>query len=489
MGAAPDHGELLAVAVLHIQHLGGVPYVAQSDWAATMLMFNSLPPDPAEVGERWKEMWLERLEANRPYLEQWMAHPSRDAYWEMKAANLARDETTLPLLLYSGTGDKYATSVLRIAARWKGPVKTIIGPWDHTIPDYSSREPRIGFLHEALRWWNTWLKGADNGAKDEPAYRVWIGVPDNKGQMAEGTWIASSSIADRQRILIVGEGTLATSGAPAPIKLQPNPQHAEKLTSDLYEDTPGTFDLVLHDGLVLSTTEPFAADIDLFGMPTLEFQTSANQGEVVGRLLDIAPDGTLIRITSGAANLALKNNAIIFQSVGWRVKRDHKIGLLLSAEGWPALWPSRNPDAIVLDHAKLHLPRAAPTEKTPAFAEPHTPEWPKMSALKWIDADVEKLAPTELKDAAGLNRRVIANHMDATGTDYCISKRFTVAPSECEGVWRAAIERPDWSVRVDTRLNVRADPDAFVIGWMVHAESDGVNVTREGTIQIVRTTF
>ena len=39
-------------------------------WGITLMSFTSRPPDPAVVGERWRTMWLERLEGLeffRPY--------------------------------------------------------------------------------------------------------------------------------------------------------------------------------------------------------------------------------------------------------------------------------------------------------------------------------------------------------------------------------------------------------------------------------------
>ena len=40
------------------------------------------PPDPALVGERWRAMWLERLENVPLFLERWLRHQRRDAYWK-----------------------------------------------------------------------------------------------------------------------------------------------------------------------------------------------------------------------------------------------------------------------------------------------------------------------------------------------------------------------------------------------------------------------
>ena len=84
-----------------IHNLGGALYAARVDWAATMLMLNALPPDPLEFGGGWKDQWLARLAANRPWIEPWLQHPARDGYWASKAFNL-EGPSDLPLLLYAG---------------------------------------------------------------------------------------------------------------------------------------------------------------------------------------------------------------------------------------------------------------------------------------------------------------------------------------------------------------------------------------------------
>src|SRR5882762_9728610 len=51
-------------------------------WGCVMQMFNARPPDPAIVGERWRAMWLERLEAERFWPEIWLEHQALDDYWK-----------------------------------------------------------------------------------------------------------------------------------------------------------------------------------------------------------------------------------------------------------------------------------------------------------------------------------------------------------------------------------------------------------------------
>src|SRR3546814_12438737 len=50
-----------------IHFKGGAQLSANLSWAATVLAYQSRPPDPALVGERWRELWIERLEGE-PFL-------------------------------------------------------------------------------------------------------------------------------------------------------------------------------------------------------------------------------------------------------------------------------------------------------------------------------------------------------------------------------------------------------------------------------------
>ena len=45
--------------------MGGCLLLDKLAWGSTMFSLNAAPPDPALVGERWREMWMERLERER----------------------------------------------------------------------------------------------------------------------------------------------------------------------------------------------------------------------------------------------------------------------------------------------------------------------------------------------------------------------------------------------------------------------------------------
>jgi len=66
-----------------IHYMGGCLLNDNLAWASTMFAYQSRPPDPAVVGEdRWREMWLKRLEEEPLLVENWLRHQRRDDFWK-----------------------------------------------------------------------------------------------------------------------------------------------------------------------------------------------------------------------------------------------------------------------------------------------------------------------------------------------------------------------------------------------------------------------
>ena len=45
----------------------------------------------------------------------------------------------------------------------KAPLKAMIGPWAHSWPHDGYPKPHVEWRHEAVRWFDQWLKGRDTG--------------------------------------------------------------------------------------------------------------------------------------------------------------------------------------------------------------------------------------------------------------------------------------------------------------------------------------
>lgn len=93
--------------------------------------------------------------------------------------------TDAPILLMGGWYDSYTRGTFELyeglAARKKGPVRVVVGPWVHG----GTGEPAAGdvwFGHDAaldfagthLRWYDRWLKGIPTGADGDAPVRIFV---------------------------------------------------------------------------------------------------------------------------------------------------------------------------------------------------------------------------------------------------------------------------------------------------------------------------
>ena len=203
-----------------IHYKGGCLLNENLGWSSTMFCYSSRPPDPALVGNRWMEMWQERLAAEPHLVETWLRHQTRDDYWKQGSVCEDWDAIQAPVLAVGGWSDAYSNAVPRLLANLKCPRKGIIGPWLHKYPHFAVPGPAIGFLQEAKRWWDRWLKGEATGVEQDPDLRAYINdwVPPRPyyehrpGRfVAEAVW-PSPAIAPR-RLALNAAGLEETPGA------------------------------------------------------------------------------------------------------------------------------------------------------------------------------------------------------------------------------------------------------------------------------------
>jgi predicted acyl esterase len=170
--------------------------------------------DPLLAGASWREMWKERLDKSGLWLAEWLSHQRRDDYWRYGSVCEDFDAIRCPVMAVSGWADGYSNAVFRLLAGLKTPRKGLIGPWSHKYPHFGVPGPAIGFLQEALRWWDAWLKGEETGIMEEPMLRVWMQdsvAPSTRYGKRPGRWVAEASwpsgrIAERREIRVPANG-------------------------------------------------------------------------------------------------------------------------------------------------------------------------------------------------------------------------------------------------------------------------------------------
>ena len=95
-----------------VHYIGGcVSAMDMSQWATSMLAYLNQPPDPEVVGEAWRAAWLERLEGARAFIEPWLGHQRRDAYWQQGSPCEDYGSIRCPVYAVGGWSDGYRDMV------------------------------------------------------------------------------------------------------------------------------------------------------------------------------------------------------------------------------------------------------------------------------------------------------------------------------------------------------------------------------------------
>jgi uncharacterized protein len=487
------------------------------NWASVMFSYNALPPDPTVVGERWREMWFNRLENTPPWLESWLSHQRRDAFWKQGSVDEDYSAIECPVYAVGGWVDPYTNAVPRLLANLKVPRKGLIGPWAHQYPHMAVPGPAIGFLQECLLWWDCWLKGVDTGIMDEPMLRVWMPEavpPQTREPFWPGHWVAEAQWPPATilpQTYYLSESRLTDAPEPA--------REVTLVGSQTTGSAAGVWcpyggplgmpvDQRIDDALSLCFTSAPAVDpVEILGFPELKLDVSVDQpnGLLAVRLCDVAPDGASRLVSWALLNLTHREShefpqpvepgkryalTVRLNAAAHRLSPGHRWRVAVSPTYWPHAWPS--PVAVRLSlntglDGQLCLPirPAGQLDDTlAAFGEPEgapplefeslRPEAstrtitrdPATGSLQMLDRTDE--GRNLLKPSGILYDSVITNTYSIT-EGQPLSARV-----QCDR--KIEISRDTWQTRVETTSVMTSDAEYFHLTNVLDAYEGPVRV-------------
>jgi hypothetical protein len=124
-----------------------------------------------------------------PWSLLYLKHQRDGPFWRDRVRPLK--EITIPSFLIGGLLDGYRDNVTDMLMQSSGPVKAIIGPWNHTFPNDAVPGPQIEWRNEAVRWFDHWLKGRDTGVEHDPRLVIYMQhwhPPDPSLENVPGEW-------------------------------------------------------------------------------------------------------------------------------------------------------------------------------------------------------------------------------------------------------------------------------------------------------------
>ena len=474
-----------------VHYMGGAKLNAGFGWAAFFFGAMCHPPDPALVGERWREMWQERLEKLPLFLEIWLRHQRRDAYW--RHGSVCEDYAAIqcPVYAVGGWTDGYTNAIPRLLERLSVPRMGLIGPWAHAYPHFALPGPQVGFLQDMLRWWDHWLKGHDTGVMDEPMLRAWMTdsvKPATHHETLPGRWVAEPSWPSPgitpHRLFLTDRG-LAPQSAPLTARAVCSPLtvgrqsgswcpfgRAADQAGDQREDDARS---------LVFETPPLKETIEILGaaVVTLDIASDRPIANLAVRLCDIHPSSESLRVSFGVLNLTHRDShetpsplvagqryrvRIQLNDAGAAFPAGHQIRLALSTSYWPMVWPAPEKATVTVFGGTLDLP-ARPrrdAEPLPPLPGPETATPEEATAVRPGVMRIDRL---------GLEMGMEGKFAFDIKDDNPLSATAEMRRVETK-------QRGDWQVKFETAMHLSCTRDAFLLRATMRAWEGAREVCR-----------
>jgi len=383
-------------------------YYDVGTYGTMMVSLNGLPPDPELFGTGWEEEWERTLEANTPYMLNWLANQRDGDYWRPGSLRGQYEKIEAATFIIGGWQDGYPNPPLRSFSNLRCDKKVLVGPWNHSRPDVAIPGPRINYLNEMRRWFDVHLKHLDDGVSTERPVTLYVqefDKPDQSRLDTSGYWVSTDdwdSRTDEIREFFLGgtdaSGSRRLSEKPV-ISVNNSRLHVDPATGvtgglwsgGLPFGLPG--DQRRDEALGLTfTSAPLQEDLVIAGNPVLTLTASSNSTNplFVAKLSDVGPSGESALICRGVLNGSRLSSmtdpqpmddsksyraSIELDATAWKFSRGHRVRLSISGSDFPNSWPAKSGIVINIEtggenQSLLQLPvLTADTKKSPEFTK------------------------------------------------------------------------------------------------------------------------
>lgn len=512
-----------------IHYMGGALLNDNLWWATIMLGYQSRPPDPALVGEGWRAQWLERLEHLPFFPALWLAHQRRDAYWRHGSVCEDFGAIACPVFAVGGWADAYTNAVPRLLEGLKVPRLGLIGPWAHVYAQDGSPGPAIGFLQEARRWWDHWLKDRDNGIMAEPMLRAYVEDwrPPGPCDPVPGRFVGEAQWPSPRivptAVPITRAGLRPDVAGPVELSFR-SPAWTglavgEWMGTGVAGEEPA--DQRHDDGFSLVFDgEPLRERLELLGAAEVELEIAADKpvAQLCARLCDVAPDGSSRRVAYGILNLTHRDShaepsplepgrfvsvRLKLNDCGYAFAPGHVLRLALSTAYWPLVWPA--PEAATLTvhcPGRLVLPVRPPDAADAAIRFEPPARGEKAPVSKVAEGRMTRSTALDLlsgvatyvtQGEGGLfGEGVLRFDEIDTTLSHSLRRKLTIGRDDpLSARYRLTQDyemgREGWRIRIETRTGMRATATDFVLEGTVTAFENGtVAATRRWSEVIPR---
>jgi putative CocE/NonD family hydrolase len=481
-----------------VHFIDGIIHV--DSWEMSQDLDNARPGAPGYVID--DAYFRDRFDT-QPWMMTYKRQQRDGPFWDRASARERYQDIRIPSLHIAGWYDGYRDSVPRMLEHVKAPVKAFIGPWSHAWPHEPYPKPGIEWRHEAVRWFDQWLKGVDTGIMAEPRFAVFVRSWHGPGphlEEAAGAWRYEDgwpTARIQDRVMHLQPDHTLGPAAPAPTT------HRLRYVPSIGVEAGGPvmwWGDVAHDqrptdaySLVYDSA-PLDADTEILGLPraVLKVAADAPRANWFVRVSDVAPDGTVTQVAGAGFNGTHRVSArepapivpgepfeltIDLHFTSWVFPKGHRIRVAVNNAQWPMLWPTPYPmttDLLLGPAAsRISLPVVPHAERpVPAFLPPQAS--PALAGFETLDAGTS----SGYGEISSVDRNPQTGQVTATATNsggqrfpwgverYHETIRHSVLddrPAEASmlGSHRLEVELPGRTLLWEAELTFRSDRDNF----------------------------
>ena len=318
-------------------------------------------------------------EDNAALLRQWEEHPDYDDYWRSEDCSLHFSKMNVPCFtigswydfMVQGSVQSYIGRQHHGDSRSKGAQQLLLGPWLHGRLNKTNKVGELVYpenahwpeLEHMVRWFDHWLKGADNGVQNEPPVRYYVmgatgeeGAPGNVWRTAKD-WPPTSKASC---FYLSTGGLLQTSapGTPSDSTVLPSdPLHPVEIAGRSFPGAKDARSVEEQKDVRTWTSLPLEAPLEVTGEVKAEvwIQTQVKDTDLILRVSDVYPDGRSMLLMDYPVRARYRDGfdhqkllvpnepALLSWHLGWTsiiINKGHRLRVTLTCTGAPLYEPN-----------------------------------------------------------------------------------------------------------------------------------------------------
>jgi len=264
-----------------------------------------------------------------PFLRDWLAHPVKDHYWDRSCVGDNYSDIGTSVYHLGGWFDSFQQGTLDNFKRMTAPdidpetsarQKLLMGPWIHGTEsrltgdldfgedaDFDTRELK-------LRWYDSQLKGIDNGIMQEPPVRIFVMGEnawryENEWPLARTDYREYYFHSSGNANTLEGDGSIDTAipGNESPDIFVYDPE--DPVITPGRDEPIDQREVEARKDVLVYSTEILKESIEVTGPVevVLYASSSAINTDFTAKLVDVYPDGKAIRLCEGILRASFRD--------------------------------------------------------------------------------------------------------------------------------------------------------------------------------------